>query len=102
MKPYCILNNVIFLHIENNYTDSENHKSIEISAIKIKDKVVTKFDTALNPVRSDLLIFFENLPLVSHNTTFEEGFLKVDNELLNSLELLSYFFLNFRRLIFNI
>jgi ATP-dependent DNA helicase DinG len=49
MKPYSILNNLIFLNIETTGIDPISNKVIEIGAIKIRDKVVTKFNTLVNP-----------------------------------------------------
>jgi ATP-dependent DNA helicase DinG len=84
MKPYSILDNLIFLHIETTGIDG---KVTNLSAIKIKDKIVTKFNTLVSPTRSELLVFLEDLPLVCHTLTLEESLLKVDNEFLDSLEL---------------
>lgn len=120
MKPYSILNNVIFLDIETNGSDNKSDKIIKICAVKIKDKIVTTFSTLINPNRlialsiSDLLrgitqkeldsapqlkdgmrkllLFIEELPLVYHNEAFEESLLKVDNEFLDSIELLAILF----------
>lgn len=117
MKPYSILNNVIFLDIETNGIDN---KIIKICAVKIKNNAVTNFSTLVNPSRlvelsiSDLLrgitqkeldsapqlkdvmkkllLFLEDLPLVYHDEAFEESFLKVDNEFLDSIELLAILF----------
>ncbi|MTK11337.1 MAG: DNA polymerase III, partial [Clostridiaceae bacterium] len=117
MKPYSILNNVIFLDIETTGTDE---KVIKICAVKIKDNVVTKFSTLVNPNRlvalsiSDLLrgvtqkeldsapqlkdgikkllLFIEDLPLVCHNKAFEGSFLNIDNEFLDLIELLAILF----------
>ncbi len=117
MKPYSILNNVIFLDIE---TTSTDNKIIKICAVKIKNNVVTKFNTLINPNKlvalstSDLLRgiiqkeldsalqlkdgikklvhFIENLPLVSYDKDFEKNLLKVDNEFLDLIELLAMLF----------
>jgi ATP-dependent DNA helicase DinG len=120
MKPYSILNNLIFLDIETTGIDPKNDKIIEIGAVKIKDKVVTRFNTLVNPNRAvplnifdlckgitqeeldkaksldqiwlELLAFIEDLPLVCHNAGFEESFLEVDNKFLDSLELIAILF----------
>jgi DNA polymerase III, alpha subunit (gram-positive type) len=120
MKPYSILNNVIFLDIETNGVDNKRDNIIKICAVKIKDNVITKFSTLVNPNRlvalsiSDLLreitqkeldsapqlkdaikkllFFIEDLPLVYHDEAFIEGFLKVDNEFLDLIELLAMLF----------
>lgn len=117
MKPYSVLNNVIFLDIETSGTDDQ---IIKICAVKIKDNVVTKFSTLVNPNRlvalsiSDLLrgitqkeldsapqlkdgikkllIFIEDLPLVYHSEAFTENLLKIDNEFLDLIELLAILF----------
>lgn len=117
MKPYSILNNVIFLDIETTGTDD---KIIKICAVKIKNNVTTKFSTLVNPNRlvalsiSDLLrgitqkeldsalqlkdgikkllLFIEDLPVVCHNKAFEESFLNIDNEFLDLVELLAILF----------
>jgi ATP-dependent DNA helicase DinG len=120
MKPYSILDNLIFLDIETTGVDPNNDKIIEIGAVKIKEKVVTRFNTLVNPNRAvslnifdlckgltqeeldkapsldkvwvELLAFIENLPLVCHNANFEKSFLKIDNKFLDSLELLAILF----------
>jgi ATP-dependent DNA helicase DinG len=120
MKPYSILNNLVFLDIETTGIDPVKDKIIEIGAVKIKDKIVTRFNTLVNPNRQvplnildlckgitqeeldrapqygevfkELLVFLEDLPLVCHNGSFEQSFLKVHNELLDSLELLAILF----------
>jgi ATP-dependent DNA helicase DinG len=117
MKPYSILNNVIFLDIEITGTDD---KIIKICAVKIKNNVDTKFSTLINPNRlvelsisnllrgitqkeldsapqlkdglKKLIIFIEDLPLVCHNKDFEKNLLKVDNEFLDLIELLAMLF----------
>jgi ATP-dependent DNA helicase DinG len=117
MKPYSILNNLIFLDIETTGIDPNNDKIIEIGAVKIKDKEITRFNTLVNPnkeiplnifdlcrglnqkdfdkalsldqVWGELIEFLEDLPLVCHNAAFEQSFLKLDNKFLDSLELLA-------------
>jgi len=124
MKPYSILNNVIFLDIETNGVDDKSDKIIKICAVKIKDNVITKFSTLVNPnrlaalsisdllrgitqkeldtapqlkdVMKKLLLFIEDLPLAYHNEVFIENFLKVDNEFLDLIELLAILFPQFR------
>lgn len=115
MKPYSLLNNVIFLDIETTGIDPYSDKIIEIGAIKIKEGKVTEFSTLVNPKRQvplnildlckdlsleevkqarpieevmkELLIFIEDLPLICHNANFERSFLKISNEFLDSMEL---------------
>lgn len=117
MKPYSVLNNVIFLDIETSGTDDQ---IIKICAVKIKDNVVTKFSTLVNPNKlvalsisdllrgitqkeldsapqlkegiNKLLLFIENLPLVYHSEAFTENLLKIDNEFLDLIELLAILF----------
>lgn len=43
MKPYSILNNLVFLNI----VAADESKLITVDVVKIKDKVVTKFNKAL-------------------------------------------------------
>ncbi len=120
MKPYSILDNLIFLDIETTGIDSENDKIIAISAVKIKDKLFTKFNTLVNPnklipigifvlgreitqdalasspqiseVMKELLVFFEDLPLVSLNATFDESSLNVGNVFLDLFDLFAILF----------
>jgi ATP-dependent DNA helicase DinG len=120
MKPYSILNNLVFLDIKTTGTDSRNDKIIQISAVKIKDKIVTKFHTLVNPngsvprsifqlckgitqekldsalqlneVMKKLQVFVEDLPLVCNNSAFNKNFITIDNELLDLLELVLILF----------
>lgn len=120
MKPYSILDNIVFLYIETNSSNDESNKIIKICAVKIKDNVVTKFNTLINPNRlaalrvsdllrgitqkeldsapqlkdavNKLLPFIEDLPLVYHYEAFKENFLKVDNEFLDLMELIAMLF----------
>lgn len=120
MKPYSILNNLVFLDIETTGIDHTKDKIIEIGAVKIRDKVVTRFNSLVNPNRTvplnildlcagitqekldsapqfnevlkELLFFIEDLPLVCHNGSFEKSFLKLQNEFLDSLELFAILF----------
>lgn len=87
MKPYSILNNIIFLNIETTSIHAINDKIIEIGAIKIKDKVVTKFNILLNSNIEELLVFLEDLPLICYESIFNESFPKINNEYLDLLEL---------------
>ncbi|MDW8802908.1 helicase C-terminal domain-containing protein [Clostridium sp. A1-XYC3] len=117
MKPYSILNNVIFLDIET--TDTEN-KIIKICAVKIKNNIATEFSTLVNPNRlvslsisqllrgitqkeldsapqlkegiRKLVFFIEDFPVVYHTEIFEENMLKVDNEFLDLIELFAILF----------
>ncbi|MCT8975080.1 exonuclease domain-containing protein [Clostridium sp. CX1] len=117
MKPYSILNNVIFLDIET--TDMEN-KIIKICAVKIKNNIATEFSTLVNPNRlvslsisqllrgitqkeldsapqlkegiRKLVFFIEDFPVVYHTEIFEENMLKVDNEFLDLIELFAILF----------
>jgi ATP-dependent DNA helicase DinG len=120
MKPYSILNNLVFLDIKTTGTDSRNDKIIQISAVKIKDKIVTKFHTLVNPngsvprsifqlckgitqekldsalqlneVMNKFQIFVEDFPLVCDNSAFNKNFIIIDNELLDLLELVLILF----------
>ncbi|MEG0773731.1 helicase C-terminal domain-containing protein [Clostridium sp.] len=117
MKPYSLIDNVIFLDIETTGIDPLRDKIIEIGAVKIKDKEVTRFNTLVNPeievslnifdlckgitkealenadtidvVMGKFLHFIEDLPLVCHNARFEKIFLKLPNEFLDSMELVA-------------
>lgn len=120
MEPYSLLNNVVFLYIETTGPDAEKDKIMEINAVKIKDHKVTKFNALINQDKSatiniddinnvtskealkgagqfkevmgDFLIFIETLHLICHNASFEEKFLRVDNEFLDSIELIAILF----------
>ncbi|MHC1683818.1 MAG: exonuclease domain-containing protein [Clostridiaceae bacterium] len=120
MDPYSLLNNLIFLDIETTGLDPKTDKIIEIGAVKIKNNVVSRFNTLVNPHRKvplnildlcsgitqesidqapeisevmvNLLNFIEDLPLVCHNAGFEKNFLKIKNEFLDSLELIAILF----------
>ncbi|NMM62752.1 DNA polymerase III [Clostridium sp. P21] len=117
MKPYSILNNLIFLHIEIKGNDD---KIIRICAVKIRNNVVTKFNILVNPNKlvelsiSDLLsgitqkeldsalqlkdgikkliYFIEDFPVVSYNKEFEKNLLKIHNEFLDLIELIAILF----------
>lgn len=99
MKPYSILNNVVFLDLKNIRID----KSISIRAIKIKNKVVTKFSTLINAKKSNnmqeckedmkkLQDFFENLPLICHDSIVKKSLVNINNEFLDWLELIAILF----------
>lgn len=124
MKPYSILNNVVFLDIETNGIDNKSDNIIKICAVKIKDNVITKFSTLVNPNRlvalsisqlfrgitqkeldrapqlkdvvKKLLLFTEDFPLIYHDEAFLEGFLKVDNEFLDLVEFFAILFPDLR------
>lgn len=120
MKPYSVLSNLIFLDIETTGINPVRDRIIEIGAVKIKDKVITKFNTLVNPNRpvplyildlcigitqeeldsapqydevfKELIVFLEDLPLVCHNAAFEKSLLKINNVFLDSLELFAILF----------
>lgn len=87
MKPYSILNNLVFLNIET----ANDSKLINIDAIKIKDKVVTKFNRALEPseVKEELKNFSEGPPLVCHALKSE---LNTEGQFLDLIELVAILF----------
>ena len=89
MKNYSILDNLVFLNIK---TTGIDNKIVEICAIKIKTKVVTKFNTL---VKSSLVVFLEDLPIVCHNTAYIESFLEPSNKFLDPLELFAILFPEF-------
>lgn len=117
MKPYSILNNVIFLDIEINGTDN---KIIKICAVKIRNNNIAKFNTLVNPnklvalsisdllrgitqkeldsapqlkdVIKKLLNFVEDLPLVCHDRDLVRSFFCGHNDLLDLIELLAIIF----------
>lgn len=106
MKPYSLLNNVIFLDIETTGIDSYSDKIIEIGAVKIKEGKVSEFSTLVNPKRQvplnildlckdlsleeikqartieevmdEFLFFIEDLPLICHNGLFDIVFLSLN------------------------
>lgn len=87
MKPYSILNNLVFLNIET----ANDSKLIKVDVVKIKDKVVTKFNKALelSEVKEELKIFSEDLPLVCHASKSD---FNIESEFLDSLELAAMLF----------
>lgn len=115
MKPYSLLNNVIFLDIETKSIGDKSDKIIKFCAVKIKGKIVTKFSTLVNPDKlvtlsisellrgitqkeldsapqlkegiKKLLLFIEDLPIVCHDRGLAENILKADNEFLDIIEL---------------
>ena len=98
-----ILDNIIFLDIETTGLDENSSEIIEIGAVKVKDGVITTYETlirprgrvpisiynlcsnleerallsarTLNAIKQEVLEFLENLPLVCHNSNFERKFL---------------------------
>lgn len=98
-----ILDNVIYLDIETTGLDENSSEIIEIGAVKIKDGIITTYDTlikprgrvpigiynlcsgldesellkarSLNTIKQEVLGFLEDLPLVCHNSNFERKFL---------------------------
>ncbi len=89
MKPYSILNNLVFLDIKRAETDS-----MQVSAIKVKDKVVTKFNKSqeVNELKRNFQIFAEGLPLVCHDVSFQRNLIGVSNKFLDSVELVAMLF----------
>ncbi|MFL0251348.1 ATP-dependent DNA helicase [Clostridium neuense] len=87
MKPYSILNNLVFLNIET----ANDSKLINIDAVKIKDKVVTKFNKDAEPseVKEELKNFSEGLPLVCHASKSD---FNIEGEFLDLLELVAILF----------
>lgn len=98
-----ILDNIIFLDIETTGLDENSSEIIEIGAVKVKDGVITTYETlirprgrvpisiynlcsnldekellsarSLNAIKQEVLEFLEDLPLVCHNSNFERKFL---------------------------
>jgi ATP-dependent DNA helicase DinG len=98
-----ILDNVIYLDIETTGLEESCSEIIEIGAVKVKDGVITTYETlirprgrvpvstyslckgleekdllnarSLNSVKQEVLEFLEDLPLVCHNAAFEKKFL---------------------------
>lgn len=117
-----ILDNVIYLDIETTGLDEKSSEIIEIGAVKIKNNEITTYETlikprgrvpagiyslctglnekellsarSLNAVRSEVVEFLEDLPLICHNGNFEKKFLNyhipdIKNEILDSMELIA-------------
>ncbi|GFP75788.1 exonuclease domain-containing protein [Clostridium fungisolvens] len=123
MYPFSILNNVVFLDIETTGLNPLEDRIIEIGAVKIKDNIVTKFSSLVDPkmevplnildlctginqealesapeldeVMNNLVDFIEEFPIICHNAAFEKSFLKVENKFLDSLELIAILFPEF-------
>ncbi|MBK1811124.1 DNA polymerase III [Clostridium sp. YIM B02505] len=123
MDPVSILNNVVFLDIETTGLNPLEDRIIEIGAIKVKDGIITKFSSLVNPkmevplnildlctginqevldsapeldeVMIYLVDFIEEYPIICHNADFEKSFLKVKNRFLDSLELIAILFPEF-------
>ena len=98
-----VLDNVIYLDIETTGLDENSSEIIEIGAVKIKNSVVSTYETlirprgrvpigiynlctglketdllkarSLNNVKPEILEFLEDLPLICHNGEFEKKFL---------------------------
>lgn len=98
-----VLDNVIYLDIETTGLDENSSEIIEIGAVKIKNSVVSTYETlirprgrvpigiynlctglketdllkarSLNSVKPEILEFLEDLPLICHNGEFEKKFL---------------------------
>lgn len=87
MKPYSILNNLVFLNI----AAENDRKSIMVDAVKIKNKVFTKFNKTLQPskVKEELKSFSEDLPLVCYVSKSE---LNIEGEFLDLLQLVAILF----------
>lgn len=117
-----ILDNVIYLNIETTGFDEKTSEIIEIGAVKIKNSIITTFNMQVMPtgivplsiynicsnlkeedllnandikvVKSELLDFLEDIPLVSSNGKYLKGFLnyhvvEVKNEVLDLMEIAS-------------
>ncbi|MBN7575761.1 exonuclease [Clostridium sp. 2-1] len=98
-----VLDNVIYLDIETTGLDETCSEIIEIGAVKVKDGVITTYNTlirprgrvpisiyslcsdlkeadllsarSLNSIKQEVLEFLEDLPLICHNANFERKFL---------------------------
>lgn len=99
-----ILDNVIYLDIETTGLDEFSSEIIEIGAIKVKDSIITTYETLIKPmgrvpssiyelcsglleadletapslkdIKNKFLSFIEDYPLICHNGGFEKRFLK--------------------------
>jgi len=98
-----VLDNVVYLDIETTGLDETCSEIIEIGAVKVKDGVITTYNTlikprgrvpisiyslcsglkeadllsarSLNSIKQEVLEFLEDLPLICHNGNFERKFL---------------------------
>ena len=98
-----VLDNVIYLDIETTGLDETCSEIIEIGAVKVKNGVITTYNTlirprgrvpisiyslcsdlkeadllsarSLNSIKQEVLEFLEDLPLICHNANFERKFL---------------------------
>ncbi|MGG7177800.1 helicase C-terminal domain-containing protein [Clostridium paraputrificum] len=120
LREKSILDNVIYLDIETTGLDEYTSEIIEIGGVKIKDSVISAYTTLIRPrgtvpqniyelcsglkpnelrvarrlgeVKSEILEFLEDLPLICHNGGFERRFLiqhipELKNEIYDSMEL---------------
>ncbi|MDD6794450.1 MAG: DEAD/DEAH box helicase, partial [Clostridiaceae bacterium] len=99
----CVVDNIVFFNIKTTGADQYRNEIIEISAIKIKDNKITKYNTLVKPmnrvpgyiyesypyiteenlnkapyineVEEELLNFLENFPVICHNGGLESGFI---------------------------
>lgn len=97
-----ILDNVIYLDIETTGLDENSSEIIEIGAVKIKNSIITTYETLIKPrgrvpieiynlctglkeedllkarslknIKEELINFLEDLPLICHNANFERKF----------------------------
>ncbi|MDD3224247.1 MAG: helicase C-terminal domain-containing protein [Clostridium sp.] len=89
MKPYSVLDNIVFLQIETTGSDLEKDKITKINAVKIKKKEVTKFNGE-NAV--EFQEFAEKFPLICYDASFEKSFLKINSDFLDFIELAAILF----------
>lgn len=89
MKPYSLLDNIVFLYIETTGSDFEKDKITKINAIKIKNREVSKFK---GKAAEEFLKFVEKLPIVCYDASFEKNFLKIDGDFLDLIELTAILF----------
>ncbi|MFR6017067.1 MAG: hypothetical protein ACLUG9_05975 [Paraclostridium sordellii] len=89
-----ILKNVIYLYIITSGTNPRISEIIEISAIKITDDKISKFNT-IYQINNKFLEFIEDYPIILYNLKLQKSFLKkfiysndeIKNEALDIMEL---------------
>lgn len=117
-----ILDNIVYLNIETTGLDEKTSEIIEIGGVKIKDSIISNFNMLIKPkgkipvsiynlcsdlkeedllnakpievIKTELVEFLEDLPLVSANGDYIKGFfnyhiVEIKNEILDLMEIVA-------------